>query len=90
MGKENDWLEEEKKVNEHDKEQALKMIREWIEKLPDELRDRPFFGDSIKEYSPMQCLAEVEKGTEEGKRIINSLREVRQRAERLRQIREEK
>jgi hypothetical protein len=90
MGKENDWLEEEKKVNEHDKEQALKMIREWIEKLPDELRDQPFFGDSTKEYSPMQYLAEVEKGTEEGKRIINSLREVRQRAERLRQIREEK
>lgn len=43
MAKENDWLEAEKKVIEYDREQALKMIREWIEKLPEEVRDSPFF-----------------------------------------------
>ena len=90
MAKENDWLEAEKKVIEYDREQALKMIREWIEKLPEEVRDSPFFVNSTKELSPMQLLAEVEEGTEEGKKMINSLREVQQRAEQLRQTREEK
>jgi len=77
--------ERRKKEIEYDKNQALKMLREWIEKLPDEVRDRPFFYHGTKEFSPMQLLAEVEEYTEEGRKIIDSLREVRQRAEQIRE-----
>ena len=88
MDNEHEPFEEGRKQGiEYDKNQALKMIREWIEKLPNEARDRPFFYHGTKEFSPMQLLAEVEEYTEEGRKIIDSLREVRQRAEQLQEER---
>lgn len=79
--------EEREKIIEYDKNQALKMIREWIEKLPDEAKDLPLFAHSTRKFTPMQMLKEVEEYTEEGKKIIESLREVRLRAEQLREER---
>jgi len=66
-----------KKEFEITKQLALAEVREWIEKIPEEERDKPAIVVATKVFTPRQLVKEVEEDTEYGRRLVQMLTKVR-------------
>lgn len=71
------YTNKDQPINEQEKTQALKELKEMLTLVPAEMRSKPIFKSDSKTFSPEQIVKEAEEETEDGRLILKSLIAIR-------------